>query len=66
MAVASYRLPGLAGGIVDHRRHTGQPDAQLTSAVTAATPVLLMLILLSAVAHDIQRARTAGNPQSAA
>jgi hypothetical protein len=60
MAAACYRLPGLGGGIVGHRRHIGQLMLGLTPAVTAATPVLLVLILLSALAQDIQRARTAG------
>jgi hypothetical protein len=37
---------------------------KLTPAVTAATPVVLMLILLSALAHDIQQAGTAEQPGS--
>lgn len=55
-AAASWVIAAVSGSLM----------LRLTPAVTAATPFLLVLILLSALAHNIQRARAADNQAGAA
>jgi len=50
-AAASWVIAAVSGSLM----------LRFTPAVTAATPFLLVLILLTALPHDIQRARSAGN-----
>jgi len=50
-AAASWVIAAIVGSLM----------LRLTPAVTAATPFILVLILLSALGHDVQQARAASN-----